>query len=225
VSIDVTKGLISSLSASDTSGKVTYSVAHISKALNSDTSTTDTQTAYGSSLTAASTIIKANDGITITDAIFYQISGTTTTTATRYGVFDLTATNPIHFVDAVTTGTDAEHKIDNWYLSKMTATTSIVNVATGDNKLIEMAAGNYTIKDFKLGDVLYFPSTPTAIALSDNSNVTDGKIDLVVTWNGNTTNTTNIALTGISNDTDASVGNTDMTNFNTIFGSGTSPII
>ena len=201
VSIDVTKNLVSDLASSDTGGKVTYTVSHTLK------TTIDTQTAYGSSLTAAST--------TTSDVVL--LVGTTT----RYGVFDLTATKPIHFVDAVTTGVDTEHKIDNWYLSKMTATTSIVNVATGDNKLIEMAAGNYTIKDFKLGDVLYFPSTPTATTLI-NSSTTDGEIKIDVTFNAVIAH---ITLTGISNDTDASVGNIDMTNFNTIFGFGTSPII
>jgi hypothetical protein len=204
VSIDVTKDLLTADNL-ETSGtdKITYTVSHTLK----DTTTPDTQTAYGSSLTAAST--------TISDVVL--LVGTTT----RYGIFDLT-TKPIHFVDAVTTGVDTEHKIDNWYLSKMTATTSIVNVATGDNKLIEMAAGNYTIKDFKLGDVLYFPSTPivTPTVTLRNTSASDGEIDLVVTWDGNTAN---IALTGISNSTDALVSS--LSNFNTIFGFGTSPII
>lgn len=206
VSIDVTKELMSNLTTSDASGKVTYTVSHVLK----DPNTTDTQTAYGSSLTAPSTI-------TASDAVFYQ---TASTTATRYGVFGLDTAKPIHFVDATTTGTDAEHKIDNWYLSKLTATET--TNASGDNKLIEMATGNYTISGFKLGDVLHFSSTPTQTTLS-NPSTNDGKIEMDVTWG---TGTTHITLTGISNDIDTSIGSaTTMTNFNTIFGFGTSPII
>ncbi|MDD5215660.1 MAG: hypothetical protein PHQ03_09015, partial [Methylococcales bacterium] len=207
VSIDVTKELMNNLTMSDASGKVTYTVSHALK----DPNTTDIQTAYGSSLTAPSTI-------TASDAVFYQ---TASTTATRYGVFGLDTAKPIHFVDATTIGTEAEHKIDNWYLSKLTATET--TNASGDNKLIEMATGNYTISGFKLGDVLHFSSTPTATTLS-NPSTNDGIIEMDVTWG--TSSTTHITLTGISNDIDTSIGSaTTMTNFNTIFGFGTSPII
>lgn len=206
VSIDVTKNLMSNLAASDAGGKVTYTVSHALK----DPNTTDIQNAYGSSLTASS--------ITANDAVFYQ---TANTTATRYGVFGLDTAKPIHFIDTTTTTDSAvtEHKIDNWYLSKLAATET--TNASGDNKLIEMATGNYTISGFKLGDVLHFSSTPTQTTLS-NPSTNDGKIEIDVTLG---TGTTHITLTGISNDIDASVGNTDMTNFNTIFGFGTSPII
>ncbi len=210
VSIDVTKALLTADNL-ETSGtdKITYTVSHTLK----DTTTPDTQTAYGSSLTAAST--------TISDVVL--LVGTTT----RYGIFDLINTAPIHFVDTTTT-TDSvvtEHKIDNWYLSKLTATTANTNDVSSSNKLIDITtAGDYAISGFKLGDVLYFPSTPTATTLI-NSSTTDGEIKIDVTFNAVIAH---ITLTGISNDTDASVGINDataMTNFNTIFGFGTSPII
>jgi hypothetical protein len=202
VSIDVTKNLMNQLSASDSSGKVTYSVSHTLK-----TTALDTQTAYGSSLTLPS--------ITTNDVVLYQIADTT---ATRYGVFGLDTPNPIHFVDVATSTT--EHKIDNWYLSKLTATTN--TDAGNGNKLIEIAAGNYTISGFKLGDVLHFSSPPTETTIR-NSSLTDGEFDIVATFG---TYVFTITLTGISNDVDASVGTTTtMTNFNTVFGFGTSPII
>ena len=199
VSIDVTKALLTTdnLKTSGTD-KITYTVSHTLK----DTTTIDTQTAYGSNT-------------------YKSITNASGTTISKYGVLDIDS-KPIHFVDAVTTGVDTEHKIDNWYLSKLTATTANTNDVSSSNKLIDITtAGDYAISGFKLGDVLYFPSTPTATTLI-NSSTTDGEIKIDVTFNAVIAH---ITLTGISNDTDASVGNTDMTNFNTIFGFGTSPII